>query len=866
MLILRFIRFFTFVILVVSVGLTVQAQDVQPSHRLNDGWEFVRGDLGGAWEAFRPVAEGSPESLPIWKKVALPHCYNETDAVHPDVHYYQGPAWYRRLLSIQNPYANGRTILHFEGVGQVSRVYVGLHLVAEHRGGYDEWKVDITDAVLHYLKDPLQEPLRKQFKDRIPIAVRTDNSRNLELIPSDMSDFNLYGGLYRYVNLLYVPAQYVEQVFLEPSVRLGRDRKPASGVVKISGAFKLPGNHLFSDQKIFSGNAAPKGRMEFQEMDFNWRLISPAGQLLASGTKRINFDLTPRQEQLVGQNLLDSIVVSKPILWSTRNPQLYTLEMSWKQGALVQNWKEKFGFRTFEFVQKGPFLLNGERLLLRGTHRHEDHAGVAAALTEDQMREELLLMKKMGVNFIRLGHYQQSRIILNLCDSLGMVVWEEIPWCRGGLGGEVYQQQGKAMLQNMILQHYNHPSVVLWGLGNENDWPGDFPSFDKEAIRKYMKELNDLAHQLDPTRKTSIRRCDFCKDIVDVYSPSIWAGWYRGRYTEYKAVSEKEFNGVNHFLHVEWGGDSHAGRHSENPDQAMVGIKAAGAADERTGDASLYGGSARISKDGDWSESYICNLFDWHLKEQETMPWLTGTAQWVFKDFSTPIRPENPVPYMNQKGVVERDLTPKEAFYVFQSYWADQPMVRIYGHTMPIRWGRPGEKKMIKVYSNMKTAELFLNGRSLGVKTRNSQDFPAAGLRWEVDLTDGKHTAIVVAKNGKTEVRDTLNFEYTTTSWGKPTQIKLTRVPDQDKNGHIAVMAEFLDEKGNRCLDASNYFRFEWAGDGKMVVDQGTSSGSRLVQAYNGRALIRVEIKEGQQGMLSASSPALKTAFIPITQ
>src|SRR6185503_9577518 len=114
--------------------------------------------------------------------------------------------------------------------------------------------------------------------------------------------------------------------------------------------------------------------------------------------------------------------------------------------------REKIGFRQFEFVEKGPFLLNGKRLLLRGTHRHEDHAGVAAAMTEEMMRTEMIMMKEMGVNFIRLGHYQQSRTILNLCDSLGILVWEEIPWCRGGLGGPVYQEQGKRMLTNMIEQ------------------------------------------------------------------------------------------------------------------------------------------------------------------------------------------------------------------------------------------------------------------------------------------------------------------------------------------------------------------------------------------------------------------------------
>src|SRR5690606_18138217 len=197
-------------------------------------------------------------------------------------------------------------------------------------------------------------------------------------------------------------------------------------------------------------------------------------------------------------------------------------------------------------------------------------------------------------------------------------------------------------------------------------------------------------------------------------------------------------------------GDSHARRHAENPDKTLVGIVGGASTDERAGDASLFGGAARVSKDGDWSESYICNLIDWHLKEQETMPWLTGTAYWPFKDFSTPVRPDNPVPYVNQKGVVERNLNKKEAYYVFQSYWTEKPMVHIYGHSWPIRWGEVGEKKMVKVYSNAPEVELFVNGKSLGTKKRNTQDFPAAGLRWLVSFNDGENHIKAIAKNGKT--------------------------------------------------------------------------------------------------------------------
>jgi len=623
----------TMLLVILSFAFCLQQGRAQQTQRLTEGWQFLKEDLGGIWEAVRPVKKGNPEEVPVWAPVTLPHCVNARDAVDPDVSYYQGPAWYRTQLTLKNPYANGRILLHFEGAGQKTDVYVYTTKVGAHVGGYDEWTVDITDAVKAFQKTGV---FQKQFNGNVPLSIRTDNSRDLQLIPSDLSDFNLYGGLYRYLNLVYVPAVSIDKIFAQADVdSLGR-----TGTLSVRARFYHPGNGA-------TGTVAVK-------------LIDPSGKIVQqTETKLLNAR---------GDAAIASFTLKSPQLWSTDKPVLYTVEatLTSADGAFTQ--VEKVGFRHFTFRAKGPFLLNGKRLLIRGTQRHEDAAGVGAALTEDMIRKEFLLIKEMGANFIRLGHYQNSRIALNLCDSLGLLVWEEIPWCRGGLGGETYKQQARRMLTNMIEQHYNHPSVILWGLGNENDWPGDFSTFNEDSIRSFMKELNALSHSLDPSRKTAIRRCDFCRDIVDVYSPSIWAGWYRGVYTEYKKVTEEEFQKVAHFLHMEWGGDSHAGRHSENPDKALQSIKPQGAADERTGYASLYGGAARVSKDGDWSESYICNLFDWHLKEQETMPWLTGTAQWVFRDFSTPIRPDNPVPYVNQKGVVERDLTKKEGYYVFQSY------------------------------------------------------------------------------------------------------------------------------------------------------------------------------------------------------
>lgn len=759
--------------------------DVTTSQSLS-GWEYRRGSLGGPWEAWRKANDDAN----VWTQVSVPHCFNAFDSVDPDVPYYQGPGWYRTKLSIANPFPGGRTLLHFEGAGQKTEVFIHTEKIASHVGGYDEFIVDITEHAKKFPKTDKDPGL-------VPVAVMCDNSRDLEMIPSNLSDFNLYGGLYRTVTLLYVPVVSIERVHVDTELQPDGKAK-----VVVRGRFYNP-TQLSDDVEI-----------SIQVLDPNERVIHESRRKLKP---------SPESQSLA------TFSIDKPALWSPQKPSLYRCIVA--THAFQQIATERFGLRHFEFIKNGPFKLNGERLLIRGTQRHEDHAGVAAAMTGEMMRKEMRLIKDLGANFIRLGHHQQSRTILNLCDELGLLVWEEIPWCRGGLGGERYKEQARRMLRNMIDQHRNHPSVIIWGIGNENDWPGDFEEFDKDKIRAFMTELNILAHTLDPTRKTAIRRCDFCKDIVDVYSPSIWAGWYQGRYTDYKSRVLAEIKKVDHFLHMEWGGDSHARRHSEIADQVL----------------------ARAPQEGDWSETYICDLFDWHLKEQETMPELTGSAQWIFKDFATTLRPNNPVPRVNQKGLVERDFTLKEGYFVFQSYWAERPMVHIYGHTWPVRWGERDEDKLVKVYSNCSSVELFVNGQSAGVKKRDSQDFPAAGLRWLVKFREGENALRAVGPNG---IADEIKFVYQTQTWDKPARLLLREIAK-------GVEVKLVDAKGVQCLDARNFVRFGLAGDGELIDNLGTSTAARKVELYNGRA--QIGIRSRGRWIVSVSSEGLPTEFLSVS-
>ncbi len=758
--------------------------------RLDSEWQFRKGSIGGidgVWHA---------EEVELWKTVDLPHCFNAHDACDPDKSYFRGEGWYRARLPITDSLPDGQTLLHFQGAGQTTTLWVGSVLVGMHKGGYDEFAFDITEAVQRL---PLAEKA-----EGVPVAVLCDNSPDLDRVPSDLSDFCLYGGLYRHVNLVYLPSVALDSIHISPVVR-------SDGTAKVS-----------VEGRLYN----PKSQRA--ECSISIEVLDGQGRSIHRSSRA--------HSPWTGFNHLAEFSVSTPELWSPESPHLYRCQVTLSSNSGETRLEERFGIRPIEFVENGPFKLNGKRVLLRGTQRHADHAGVAAAMSDDLVREEIRLIREMGANFIRLAHYQQDRLVLDLCDELGLMVWEEVPWCRAGIGSAAFQQNAKDMLAHMIEQHHNHPSIILWGLGNEDDWPDEYLSIDKHAIREFMTEMRDMAHQIDSSRMTSFRRCDFARDIPDVYSPSIWAGWYRGNYREYEQSLVAERSRVKRFIHIEWGADSQAGRHAEDPDAALGKISTGNGTDERGLDYLKTGGIFRVSRDGDWSETYACTLFDWYLKTQEKLDWLTGSAQWVFKDFASPLRDDNGIPRVNQKGVVERDLTKKESYFVFQSYWAEKPMVHIYGHSWPVRWGKSGEKRSVHVYSNCDRAELFLNNVSLGTKQRNSQDFPAAGLRWKVEFTSGPNTLRAIAVKGGVTVTDEIDLIYQTEPWGQPAELRLYE--KSRKDNHIAVEAKLLDENGVLCLDAATSVRFSLAGAGTLIDNLGTTRASRELQLSNGRAEI----------------------------
>ncbi len=578
--------------------------------KLNEGWRFR-------------FEDAPPEN------VILPHTWNALDTMStdPSWHYRRGVGIYEKDFQPLDD-AKGQTLwLEFEAVAQKAKVYFDDDLLTEHHGGYTAFTVPI--------------PNRAGL-----IRVEADNTPDPDLIPSDMSDFFLYGGITRNVWLYRTYDVWIETICCEIQ---------ATDI-----------NAHLSVHLIFGG--------DYERIE-----------QYAINLQGIGFDASYHLD--IDDVFSKKIIVEMPLIegdgykkWSPDAPNLYRLQISlYGFGTEFGDMgagefdiiEEKIGIRTFEFPEYGAFYLNGERLLLRGTHRHEDWAGHGCAVPDEITRKEFQMIKDAGFNFVRTGHYPQSRAALESCDELGIIVWEELPWCRGGLGGDTFKHHTKTMLQEMITQHFNHPSIIFWGLGNELDWESEHPDSTDDKVLDFLSELNDFAHMIDSSRLTALRRFDYGAHVVDVYSPSIWAGWYRGKYTDYEQNIRDAMAKYPRLLHAEWGGDSHAGRFRQEPHIHEEPPSTVDNAEE-VGIATSDDGFIRYSKDGDWSESYILKLMNHHLMVQNKLENFAGSLQWAFKDFGTPLRPENPVPYVNQKGMVARDGTPKKNYFLFREWNLNQ--------------------------------------------------------------------------------------------------------------------------------------------------------------------------------------------------
>ncbi len=788
-------------------GDTISDKPGREVYNIDSNWSYLQDDIAD-------IADLNTTKMK-WEPVNLPHTWNLTDVLDVEPGYRRDAGWYEKEIYLPELTHGQKVILHFDGANITSKIFVNGKYAGGHVGGYVGFDVDISPYIMEGRKND--------------IKVRVDNSYNPNIIPSQKSDFFIYGGLVRSVWLKVMPADYIK-----------RFHAVISKVSKSSAETEV--------RSLLMCSSNLKGELKA-------KLVDPQGKVVSETKTEKTFPDGENRIQIKFPEL------KNPELWSPDSPSLYKVEVGlYSNGRLIDSTSDLIGYRWFEFKSHGAFYLNGKKLLIKGTCRHEDYAGYADAMPDSLQWKDIKMMKEMGANFVRLAHYPQSPVVYRDCDKLGLLVWDELPWCRGGMGKEEWKNNTKRLFVEQINQNFNHPCIIIWSLGNELDWLPDFPNGSiPDSLDAFLRVLNNIAHTMDPSRLTAVRKYPGAAKIVDVFSPSIWSGWYSGVYTSYQKAIEEAQKKYPHLLHVEYGGSSLLGRHTENPITGEGILNP----DEWT-EAVNKVHVKNIASIGDWSENYIVDLFDWYLRYTMQTTTFAGNLQWAFKDFPTPLRPENAIPYMNLKGLLDRDGHPKDAYYVFKSYWTKNPaFCYILSHTWRHRSGPENIERDVRVYSNCGSVELYLNGKNLGLKQKDITKFPASGLVWKLKFEEGDNKLKAIGYNdGKQTAVDTLTVNYTYQKSGTPDHVNLSakKLPD----GSYLITGIVVDTKGQRCLDYNKRIEFAVLGPGHLLENFGTTTGSSTIETANGKAQIIYNPEGSRKATIEIRSQSFQGNYITI--
>lgn len=654
------------------------------SEDFSKGWRFLREDTAGAES---PDFQGEGD----WQNVDLPHTWNIKDTFDDEPGYYRGVGWYRRAFAVPESWRGKRIVLRFEAACQVATVWVDGRLLGEHKGAWTPFEFDVTRLV-------------KPGTGKNLVAVKVDNRWRRDVPPHDM-DFNVMGGLHREVLLIATdPVHIVSTRVTTPKV--SKDEAVAAVQIEIRND-----SAEARDCEVVTTISGP-GLSE------PIVLTSPSARPEPGATF-----IAKQQTQ----------TIAGPRLWSPDTPNLYQVVSRIRiDGCDVDAVENPLGFRWYRFDPEKGFFLNGGHLKLRGVNRHDDYPGMGWAIPKSRQIEDLKLIKQMGANFIRPAHYAQHPIVLEMCDKLGLLVWEEIPFTGEGphrapiVGADDFARTLEDYLRETIRRDRNHPSIIIWSLGNENT--GGKGLDDWKAVAELTRRLDGIAKQEDPSRPTAvaINRPDRAKqagltEAVDILGLNIYAGWYSGRIEDFAGIAD-DF-------------------HRENPGKPIV-ISEYGADMER----GLHSASPKRM---DVSEEYGCLFHESYWRAIESRPYISGSLIWNVFDFAVERRVKGQtIPHMNQKGVFTYDRQPKDAYYFYLSQWTDEPMVHIVSHTWTQRKQGPAS---IRVYSNGETVELFHNGKSLGERGA------AEVFTWDVSLAAGENELRAEAGRGEKRVSDVLN-------------------------------------------------------------------------------------------------------------
>lgn len=591
-------------------------------------------ELNTKW-VFSKEAQAVPEKKPKnWYVVNLPHTWNAIDGQDGGADYYRGICYYARQVKKSELPEADQYFLEIRGANSSADVYVNGKKLAHHDGGYSTWRVNMTDVM----------------QDKNLIVVAVDNSENESVYPQN-ADFTFYGGLYRGVNIIAVSHSHFDLEYY--------------GAPGIQVTPEICGQDARVKTEVYVTNAEAGQRLCF-------RILDAGGEAVAQCKKDVS------------ENVAE-LDIPKVHLWQGRkDPYLYTAEVALMEGEeVLDQVSTRFGCRSFEIDAERGFILNGESYPLRGVSRHQDRWGIGNALLPEHHREDMELICEVGANTIRLAHYQHDSYFYDLCDEKGMVVWAEIPYISHHM--ERGRENTISQMKELIMQNYNHPSIVVWGLSNEITMSGK----STEDLLENHRLLNDLAHKLDPTRKTTIAAVTMCDihdpyiQIPDVVSYNHYFGWYGGN-TSMNGPWFDEFH--KEFPEIPIGcseyGCEGLNWHSSDPEQ------------------------------GDYTEEYQAYYHEELIKQLFTRPYLWATHVWNMFDFGADARNEGGENGQNHKGLVTFDRKyKKDAFYAYKAWLSRDPFVHICGKRYV---DRVEDVTKITVYSNQPEVELLVNGKSLG--------------------------------------------------------------------------------------------------------------------------------------------------------
>ena len=672
----------------------------------NNEWEFQkaeadtivsRTDNHRLSSAGRRVNQNEGELPGNWEKVTLPHTWNDVDMQTQRNDFYAGAAYYKKTYTPAEELKEKRIFLRFEGVASTAEVFVNKVLADTHDGGYSAFAVDIS-------------PLLK-FGEENEILVKADNSPRPDVIPVNHRLFGIYGGIYRPVELIITDKVNIAVTDYASSGIYVSQEKVSAQSADVSVKVKI--DNKTGKQDIITVNTL------IYDMD---------GKLITRKEEKMT--LPPQGRQYLTQNFK----MTNPRLWQgLEDPYLYkVVSRIIRNNTLIDEVVQPLGLRKFELIAGDGMYLNGKKVPMYGVCRHQDWWQIGSALNNEHHDIDLDIIKEIGATTIRLAHYQQSEYFYSRCDSIGFMVWAEIPFVNRVTTKE--RENSKQQLTELIRQNYNHPSIYVWGLHNEVYTPHDYTV-------ALTTELNDLAKTEDPYRYTvqvsGYNRVDHpVNNNADIQGINQYFGWYNGTLDSMQPwveEVEKRFEGYN-VIYSEYGTEANVNQQKE-----VVANR---------GDCCGF--------DKDYNESFATRFHEEHWNVISKHSFLVASYIWNTFDFATPMSSQGQVEARNMKGLVTFDRkTKKDPFYWYKANWSKEPVLYLTQRRVE---NRGNQITPVVVYSNIGTPKLYVNGKE--IKTLKQGYTDVHYIFEDVRLKNGKNKVEVrVQKDGKT-YKDTINWNY----------------------------------------------------------------------------------------------------------